>query len=84
MITFNREDFIEDVAYIVENDVLLHAVEKEIAKSTNVTIQNDSRIDRVRLSCDGHANNRVYLQSGEVLSADLLVSKLTKMYILFN
>lgn len=75
LITFNRPDFIDDVAYIVENDVLLHAIEKEIEQNVNVTIQNDSRIDGVRLACDGHSSNKVYLKSGEVFSAELLVSR---------
>lgn len=75
LITFNRADFVGDVAYIVENDVLLYAIEKEIRKSANVTIQNNSRIEQVRLACDGHYNNKVYLKSGEVFSAELLVSK---------
>lgn len=64
-----------DVAYIIENDVLLYAIEKEIAQNPNVTMLNDSRIDRVRLACEGHSSNRVYLKSGEVFSAELLVSK---------
>lgn len=78
LITFNRPDFAGDVAYIVENDVLLYAIEKEIRKNPNVTIQNNSNIEQVRLACDGHYNNKVYLKSGEVFSAELLVSKYKK------
>lgn len=75
LITFNRDNFAGDVAYIIENDVLLYAIEKEIEQNANVTIRNCSKIEKVRLACDGHSNNKVYLQSGEVFSAELLVSK---------
>lgn len=74
IITFNDDNFLKDVAYIVENDVLLFAILKEIEKCENVKIQNDSRIQKVVLQKDGVLNNLVYLQNGQVLSADLLVS----------
>lgn len=63
-----------DVAYIVENDVLLYAILNEIEKTENVKIQNNSKIEKVLLQKDGVLNNLVYLQNGQVFSADLLVS----------
>lgn len=74
LITFSHDDFIHDVAYVVENDVLLYAILQEIEKNKNIEIQTSSRIDKVLLQKDGVLNNLVYLQNGQVYSADLLVS----------
>lgn len=74
MITFNHDDFLGDVAYIVENEVLLYAIDREIAQNENVQVQNEARVDRIRLKCNGCAQNEVHLKSGEVFTTDLLVS----------
>lgn len=62
-----------DVAYIVENDVLLHAILNEIEHNENVTIRNDTKIDKVLLERDGYTSSQVFLKSGENFSAELLV-----------
>lgn len=61
------------VAYIVENEVLLHAIENEIMKNSNVDIRNDSRIEKVHLQCNGSECNEVHLKSGETFTSELLV-----------
>lgn len=84
LITFNRDNFEGDVAFIVENDVLLYAIEREIAKNPNVTIRNESKIENVRLSCDGRPHNEVVLKSGEIITSELLVSKIEGIFLLFS
>lgn len=74
LITFNQPNFIDEVAYIVENDVLIHAILKEIKKNSNITIKNNSKIEKIQLQRDGHTNGKVHLKSGEIYSADVLVS----------
>lgn len=74
LITFNQPGFNEEVAYIVENDVLLHAILEEIKINSNITIQNNAKIDKVQLQRDGFTNGTVYLKNGEIFSAELLVS----------
>lgn len=64
----------DDVAYIVENDILIYAILEEIQKNSNITIKNNSKISNVRLQRDGLANGAVYLKSGDIYSAELLVS----------
>lgn len=64
----------DEVAYIVENDVLIHAILKEIEKNSNIEIKNNSKIEKVRLQRDGYVNGTVHLKSGEVYSSELLVS----------
>lgn len=74
LITFNHDNFLGDVAYIVENDVLLYAIEKEIEKNSNVVVQNNSKIDKVRLQRDGEKQNVVHLKNGDIFTSELLVS----------
>lgn len=62
-----------DVAYIVENDVLMHAILKELEPCTNITIQNDARIEQVLLERDGLPFGKVQLATGDSFTAELLV-----------
>lgn len=76
MITFNHDNFIGDVAYIVENDVLVHSILKELEPFENITVKNDAKIDKVQLERDGVTYGKVQLTSGEDFSAELLVKHL--------
>lgn len=78
-INFNHDGFSKNVAYIVENDVVLYAVLKELEKNSNVSIKNGTKIDGVTLTKDVTSPTSVKLNSGETYSCDLLVSKL-KVY----
>ncbi|XP_031617711.1 ubiquinone biosynthesis monooxygenase COQ6, mitochondrial [Contarinia nasturtii] len=73
LITFNHDNFIGDVAYVVENDVLVHSILKELQPYNNITIRNDAKIDKVILEQDGSTYGKVQLASGEDFSAELLV-----------
>lgn len=74
----------EEVAYIVENDVLIHAILKEIEKNSNVELKNNSKIEAVRLQRDGYANGMVHLKSGEIYSSELLVRYICVYFIYLN
>lgn len=74
LIAFEHDHPASSVAYIVENDVMLHAILKELESATNVTIKNAAKIDRVLLERDGAPHGTVQLQSGETFTADLLVN----------
>lgn len=74
LITFNHDNFIGDVSYIVENDVLLHSVLKELEPFSNITIRNEAKIERISLEKDGLPCNKVELKTGEDFSAELLVN----------
>lgn len=73
LITFNHDNFIGDVSYIVENDVLLHSVLKELEPFSNITIRNEAIIERISLEKEGLPCNKVELKTGEDFSAELLV-----------
>lgn len=80
LITFNHDNFIGDVTYIVENDVLVHAILKELEPFSNISIRNGTKIDQVLLERDGLTFGKVQLNTGEEFSAELLVSKIIKLY----
>lgn len=73
LIQFNDDEFLSSVAYIVENEVLLYAIDKEIAKNPNIEIKNESKIEKVNLQCNGAPCNEVHLKSGEMFTSTLLV-----------
>lgn len=75
LITFGHANPADTVAYIVENDVILHAILKELEHATNITIKNEAKIESVLLERDGAANGSVQLKTGETFTADLLVNK---------
>ncbi|XP_055381267.1 ubiquinone biosynthesis monooxygenase COQ6, mitochondrial [Condylostylus longicornis] len=73
-ISFNNDNFENDVAYIVENDLVIHAVCQELEKCKNVEIKNLSKIEGVKF-CQGSFQNfwSVYLKGDEKIKCDLLV-----------
>lgn len=75
-IHFNHPNFNNKVACIVENDLILEALYKQLTKLLNVQVKNESRLEACKLPKDGAAKSEVSLKSGEQFSCDLLVSKL--------
>lgn len=76
MITFSSADILDDdVAYIVENDVLLHAVNTELNKSKNIETVYQAKIAGYQLSQTEDDENIVKMTNGDTYSCDLLVSQ---------
>ncbi|KDR03814.1 Ubiquinone biosynthesis monooxygenase COQ6, partial [Zootermopsis nevadensis] len=76
MITFSHDDMAEDIAYIVENDVLLAAVNKEVKELTeNLTVMHESKIKGYELpQCYGTTCDvRVHLENGPSYVCSLLI-----------
>lgn len=74
MITFQGDALTDDMAYIVENDVLVHSVLQEIEKHPNIVMQNNSKIETVQLADEAHNLGLVTLKTGEQYSCSLMVS----------
>jgi ubiquinone biosynthesis monooxygenase Coq6 len=77
MITFSHDGMVEDIAYIVENDVLLAAVNRQIQELTgNLTVIHQAKIKGYELPQRyGTANDvRVHLENGSTYISSLLVS----------
>lgn len=80
-IAFDADDAAElsgaDMAYIVENDVLQHAVLQELKEAQakeQVELRFGARIEQLQLAGAPSARGVVQLKGGEAFSCDLLVS----------
>ena len=77
MITFSHDDMVEDIAYIVENDVLLAAVNREIQElAGNLTVIHEAKIKGYELpQHSGKTSDvQIHLENGSCYSCSLLVS----------
>lgn len=74
MITFNEDHLADELAYIVENDVLLHAVGTVLSEKKSVKVVNNAKVEDVVLSDVPGVNPSIHLQNGESFRAKLLVS----------
>jgi len=72
MITFNEKYLTDELAYIVENDLLLYAIDKQVSEKENVTVIYESKVTDVKLSKTGYST--IELKSGKRFRSELLVS----------
>lgn len=82
MIKFQGDSIVDDMAFIVENDVLVHSLLQQIKKHDNITLQNGSKIEAVQLATATQNLGYVTLQTGEEYSCNLMVSRL--FYLILN
>ncbi|XP_075152677.1 ubiquinone biosynthesis protein COQ6, mitochondrial [Haematobia irritans] len=75
LINFQHEHFADDVACIVENDLMLDSIYRQLNENaSNVLIKNNSRISDVKLpNSTGRNVSEVTLQGGEKFSCELLI-----------
>ncbi|XP_023246748.1 ubiquinone biosynthesis monooxygenase COQ6, mitochondrial [Copidosoma floridanum] len=73
MITFNEDYLTDELAYIVENDLLLHAVSTQLAEKKSVKVINDAIIEDVALPISFGSESVIHLKSGEKFKAQLLI-----------
>lgn len=76
MIHFNQPNFSDQVACIVENDLILESLYDQLKNLLNVQVKNLSRLEACKLPKDGVKKSEVTLKSGEEFTCDLLVSKI--------
>ena len=73
MIVFNEDYLNEEIAYIVENDLLLHAVNKQLINKENVNIIYNSKVENIKLPKIPEENAEIQLEDGTKYKAKLLV-----------
>lgn len=76
MITFNEDHLSEDIAYIVENDLLLHAVNKQVEEKPSVKVIYNAKVEDIVLPKTDNGDAKIKLQSGEEFTSKLLVNNL--------
>lgn len=75
-IQFQHDHFAADVAYIIENDLMLDSFYKELenVKTAVIEVRNQARIKAVQLPRDtGADHSEVCLENGDLLTCDLLI-----------
>ncbi|KAK9306057.1 hypothetical protein QLX08_003119 [Tetragonisca angustula] len=73
MIVFNEDYLTKEIAYIVENDLLLHAVNKQLTDKENVNVIYNSKIENIKLPKTLEENAQIQLQDGTKYKAKLLI-----------
>ncbi|XP_025833722.1 ubiquinone biosynthesis monooxygenase COQ6, mitochondrial [Agrilus planipennis] len=73
MIQFNQDDYLDNVAYIVENDLLLHSVNRELAHVQNVNVLYQAIVDSLKLPDVNSDTSKVLLENGKSFTCDLLL-----------
>ncbi|XP_021694709.1 ubiquinone biosynthesis monooxygenase COQ6, mitochondrial [Aedes aegypti] len=73
LITFNYDDLADNISWIVENDVLLASVYRQLEGVKNVDIRYGARMEGCGLIRDGAEMSTVRLSNGEQLQCELLV-----------
>lgn len=84
MISFSSSELLDDdVAYIVENDILLHAVNTELTSTdNNVKIVYDAKIAGYQLPKQDNSTVKSYVQmsNGDTYTCQLLVSTVLLLF----
>lgn len=73
LITFNYDDMADNISWIVENDVLLSSVYRQLEAVKNVEIRYSSKMEECGLIRDGAEKSTVRLSNGDRLQCELLV-----------
>ncbi|XP_065072879.1 ubiquinone biosynthesis monooxygenase COQ6, mitochondrial [Ochlerotatus camptorhynchus] len=73
LITFNYDDMADNISWIVENDVLLSSVYRQLEGVKNVEIRYSSRMEECSLIRDGAEKSTVRLSNGDRVQCELLV-----------
>lgn len=74
MITFEKENLSDTIAYIVENNLIIHAVTERVLDKKNVTFMHEAKVKEYKLP-NLHENvAEVILDNGTSYTCNLLVS----------
>lgn len=74
MITFNEDYLSKELAYIVENDLLLHAVNTQLCEKSNVNVVYNAKVTNLMLPEIIGENVKIQLENGKQYKTKLLVS----------
>ncbi|XP_057372852.1 ubiquinone biosynthesis monooxygenase COQ6, mitochondrial-like [Daphnia carinata] len=72
-ITFGKADLSEDIAWIVENDLIQDSLMKEVQHENQVDVQYQSKVIHYRLPKHADDSVHVTLEDGSHLTTDLII-----------
>ncbi|XP_076234829.1 ubiquinone biosynthesis protein COQ6, mitochondrial [Calliopsis andreniformis] len=73
MIVFNEDHLADEIAYIVENDLVLHAVNKQLEEKENVNVIYTSKVENIKLPKGLGEDAEIQLQDGKKYKTKLLI-----------
>ncbi len=73
-VTFGKADLSDDIAWIVENDLVQDSLMKELDKIEQVEVQYKTKVTNYRLPQNADELVQVTLEDGSCLTTDLIVS----------
>ncbi|XP_054010694.1 ubiquinone biosynthesis monooxygenase COQ6, mitochondrial [Hylaeus anthracinus] len=73
MVEFNEDHLSEEIAYIVENDLLLHAVNTQLMDKDAVSVVYDSKVENIKLPKLEGEDAEIQLQNGKKYRTKLLI-----------
>ncbi|KAK0163839.1 hypothetical protein PV328_002528 [Microctonus aethiopoides] len=73
MITFNEDYLANEIAYIVENDLVLHAVDKQLKEKSSVEVIYNAQVEDITLPAARGDDTLIKLQNGKQFKAKLLI-----------
>lgn len=81
-ITFGDEISNDDVSYIIENDLIIDSVNKELRNIQNLEVLYGTKVKTYDLP-DGHEkhSSAVHMENGKTYTCDLLVSIYPSLHI---
>lgn len=65
----------DEIAYIVENDLVLHAVDKQLEEKEKINVIYSSKVENIKLPKMSGEDAEIQLQNGKKYRTKLLVSK---------
>ncbi|XP_046751090.1 ubiquinone biosynthesis monooxygenase COQ6, mitochondrial isoform X1 [Diprion similis] len=73
MITFNEDHLADELAYIVENNLLLHAVSQQLSNKNSVDLIYGAKADDISLPTTPGQDAAITLQDGQRFGTKLLI-----------
>lgn len=84
MITFNEDYLANEIAYIVENDLVLHAVDKQLKEKSSVEVIYNAQVEDITLPAARGDDTLIKLQNGKQFKAKLLVKQKSNTLNIIN
>lgn len=76
-ITFGKADLSDEIAWIVENDLVQSSLIKEVMQHSNIDVQYNRKVSNYKIPASEDQPVQVTLEDGSLLTTDLIVSSIS-------